>query len=600
MKRLTAAFLCIVLRLQSTTGDVGKSDDKGHPEESGNLSNRGTTFDGSIITKVTDAFEDDNNTSLNPHVSKLASIPTMISTLNHKDAGLTEIQELSKILNFLTTILQNSVSDVDLPSSVKDVVKDLTIDIPRAYISIQKIEDILQQVEISSLVARKNESTKHAETSSDSFYDKSSVTRKTRNVETYTRDEQFDVNRRLTFETDVSANANAKSKNEYTNSDSYRSNSDWDEKNFFSSSFDFNTFSRRSNDKIFNTNRKHSAHFYKRSGGTNRRRLNDNEVCEEIPQDEYKYDQCKRLAKCANRYSIYDLYVYIYGDDVDFTNGGIRKEEKIEYLDDKLIRIKYKDIISKSAKLLTNLPVTEDESGECNDLLQEFHRFDETIAGINAAGLTFGKWQGGTVNSVCRESDTTKNLNLESILMITRNAKYGQFELPANQRKIFDYLNLFDNKRNFHDLLLRKQSPEWRTVEMFEDFVFSCAGKLGNSVGAHAGSIFKNDISKNPYIHNGQFSIPNPNPKLLDRDEYGQVSATVLDEFFTYIPIESVANDKFGDSLKLRLARTIASDKKSFNEFAQAYAEVYCSDKSHCIDQLKKLEKQGNDLEFFF
>ena len=415
----------------------------------------------------------------------------MISTLNHKDAGLTEIQELSKILNFLTTILQNSVSDMDLPSSVKDVVKDVMIDIPQAYISIQEIEDILQQVEISSVAARKNESTKHAETSSDSFYDKSSATRKTRNVETYTRDEQFDVNRRLTFETDVSANANAKSKNEYTNSDSHRSNSDCDEKNFFSSSFDFNTFSRRSNDKIFNTYRKHSAHSYKRSGGTNRRRLNDNEVCEEIPQDEYKYGQCKRLAKCANRYSIYDLYAYIYGDDVDFTNGGIREEEKIEYLDDKLIRIKYNDIISKSSNLLTILkPLTEDESGECNDLLQEFHRFDETIAGINAAGLTFGKWQGGTVNSVCRESDTTKNLNLESILMITRNAKYGQFELPAKEKEVINYLTLFNDKHNDPDLLLQTpewifQSPEWRTVEMFEDFVFSCAVSLLHEMNYH-------------------------------------------------------------------------------------------------------------------
>ena len=86
------------------------------------------------------------------------------------------------------------------------------------------------------------------------------------------------------------------------------------------------------------------------------------------------------------------------------------------------------------------------------------------------------------------------------------------------------------------------------------------------------------------------------------RDEYGQVNTTVLDEFFTYIPIpiQNVTNDKFDGSLKMYLARTIASDKKSFNEFKQAYAEYFDSQsKSYYIDQLEKLEKKDT-RDFIF
>jgi len=93
MKILAAAFFCIVLRLQPTTGDMvssGKSDDKGRSEGSVNLSNKGTIIDGSISTKVTDVFEDDNNTSLSPNASKLSDI-------------VASEQGVSTCLNLLTT-----------------------------------------------------------------------------------------------------------------------------------------------------------------------------------------------------------------------------------------------------------------------------------------------------------------------------------------------------------------------------------------------------------------------------------------------------------------------------------------------------------------
>jgi len=42
-----------------------------------------------------------------------------------------------------------------------------------------------------------------------------------------------------------------------------------------------------------------------------------------------KIEQCIRLAECANNYNLYDLFVYFFGDDIDFDTGSIDKDEKI-------------------------------------------------------------------------------------------------------------------------------------------------------------------------------------------------------------------------------------------------------------------------------
>jgi len=41
------------------------------------------------------------------------------------------------------------------------------------------------------------------------------------------------------------------------------------------------------------------------------------------------------------------------------------------------------------------------EGGECDQLLQQFHRFDESLS-------IQGKWQGGSVTGVCRGFGTSK------------------------------------------------------------------------------------------------------------------------------------------------------------------------------------------------
>ena len=42
-----------------------------------------------------------------------------------------------------------------------------------------------------------------------------------------------------------------------------------------------------------------------------------------------KQEQCIRLAECAKNYNLYDLFVYFFGDDIDFDTGSIDKDEKI-------------------------------------------------------------------------------------------------------------------------------------------------------------------------------------------------------------------------------------------------------------------------------
>lgn len=55
---------------------------------------------------------------------------------------------------------------------------------------------------------------------------------------------------------------------------------------------------------------------------------NNGDICIEPSSAERKTEQCFRLADCAQYYGLYDMFVYSFGDDLDFDTGG---------LDDKLV-----------------------------------------------------------------------------------------------------------------------------------------------------------------------------------------------------------------------------------------------------------------------
>jgi hypothetical protein len=71
-------------------------------------------------------------------------------------------------------------------------------------------------------------------------------------------------------------------------------------------------------------------------GGQQHRRLNhDDGQCAAPAGDSTTYvlaskkEQCLRLAECAVNYNLYDLFVFFFGDDIDFDTGSIDKDEKI-------------------------------------------------------------------------------------------------------------------------------------------------------------------------------------------------------------------------------------------------------------------------------
>lgn len=125
---------------------------------------------------------------------------------------------------------------------------------------------------------------------------------------------------------------------------------------------------------------------------------------------EYKKQQCRRLLDCVEQYSLYDLFVYFFADDIP-ASGKFQNNEKVKMWDEryfvgpeifgqKSIQTKieqFKQSLRTSNFSATNLNWVM----QCDDLLREFHTFNEE------AGES-GKWLGGTVTKVCKGWSTSK------------------------------------------------------------------------------------------------------------------------------------------------------------------------------------------------
>jgi hypothetical protein len=114
---------------------------------------------------------------------------------------------------------------------------------------------------------------------------------------------------------------------------------------------------------------------------------------------------------------VYDLFVYLFGDDINFETGELETELDLNEEINEDIEVKLEFIQDKSTEILGG-SMSEDsdlleKGGACDQLLQQFHRFDEEIG-------ESGRWQGGTVVSVCRGRGTTKFLSLESMYDIAK------------------------------------------------------------------------------------------------------------------------------------------------------------------------------------
>lgn len=60
--------------------------------------------------------------------------------------------------------------------------------------------------------------------------------------------------------------------------------------------------------------------------------------CVLIDDDTHKRNQCSRLAQCGQNYNLYDLFIFMFGDDIDFETGTI--DDKIVAFDERSFREK--------------------------------------------------------------------------------------------------------------------------------------------------------------------------------------------------------------------------------------------------------------------
>uniref|UniRef100_A0A6U6CKQ8 Uncharacterized protein n=1 Tax=Odontella aurita TaxID=265563 RepID=A0A6U6CKQ8_9STRA len=121
-----------------------------------------------------------------------------------------------------------------------------------------------------------------------------------------------------------------------------------------------------------------------REEGTHRRLIDEN-VCVEPDLQEQKTEQCFRLASCARNYNIYDFFVFLFGDDIDFDTGKVDAKEKIKVEDevDLIARLGRIKTFSRYILLLYDkgeLNSILEADNKCDMLLQEFHRFDEDLS----------------------------------------------------------------------------------------------------------------------------------------------------------------------------------------------------------------------------
>eukprot|EP00581_Thalassiosira_minuscula_P005786 CAMPEP_0183744146 /NCGR_PEP_ID=MMETSP0737-20130205/65580_1 /TAXON_ID=385413 /ORGANISM="Thalassiosira miniscula, Strain CCMP1093" /LENGTH=2327 /DNA_ID=CAMNT_0025979781 /DNA_START=237 /DNA_END=7220 /DNA_ORIENTATION=- len=200
-------------------------------------------------------------------------------------------------------------------------------------------------------------------------------------------------------------------------------------------------------------------------GGAGRRlQSGDSAQCVGVDPETQKVEQCLRLALCANNYGLYDMFVYFFGDDIAFDNGGV--DDKITVYDEDDLQLKLEEVLHLSSRnngilkeyneisgeLTGDHSILDPVNGKCDKLLQQFHRVDESL-GIN------GKWTGGSVTSVCRGWGSSKFFSLGSIYDVNDAAGLDFDE------KVEECLQ--DLVDNFNDAIrdgkLLDRDPQWCT-----------------------------------------------------------------------------------------------------------------------------------------
>jgi len=317
------------------------------------------------------------------------------------DGGVEEFQEMSAIMTLLKYQLSDPAFISSLPEHLSNSMQILQQEMTNAERAMEQIESIIGSSQIDS--------------SSSSF--RRSTMDRSANTNAVKREyEQSIASQRRVL-------------NEGGATDQYEQDASQEHGTFHqgegsSRSFPYQhqTDARRNQEKLDELldgqgQGRHARTHMHRQGDRSRRRLNeDNGFCasvgDALSQNIQKNLQCARLADCAKDYSLYDLFIYMHGDDIDFYDGTVDK--RIRGFDEINMQGKLQRIKSLSADLLDPEPnwLGFLPFGKCDELLQQFHRFDEEIGAFD------GIWQGGSVTSVCRGQGTSKFLSLQSIAQI--------------------------------------------------------------------------------------------------------------------------------------------------------------------------------------
>jgi hypothetical protein len=278
------------------------------------------------------------------------------------DGGVEELQEMSAIMTLLKNQLSDPVFISSLPEHLRNSMHMLQQEMTNAERAMEQIESIIGSSQIDSSSSRR------------------STDRSSANANAVKREyEQSIVSQRRVL-------------NEGGATDQYEQDASQEDGTSHqgegsSSSFPFQpqTNARRNQEKVDDLlnvqgQGRHARARMNWQGDQSRRRLNeDNGFCASIEnaasQTKQKKDQCARLADCAKDYSLYDLFIYMHGDDIDFDKGTVDK--RIRGFDEIDMRLKLRRIKGLSADLLD--PTTVYKQLECDKLLQQFHRFDEGL-----------------------------------------------------------------------------------------------------------------------------------------------------------------------------------------------------------------------------
>lgn len=112
----------------------------------------------------------------------------------------------------------------------------------------------------------------------------------------------------------------------------------------------------------------HGARALRQEAGGIGRRLTETDdggggQCIEVPSNEQKEEQCYRLADCAKNYGLYDMFVFLFADDINFGTGKV--DDNIVVFDEVELREKVRII----ALFLQSGNETSSSSSSCTHLI---------------------------------------------------------------------------------------------------------------------------------------------------------------------------------------------------------------------------------------